>query len=141
MKYQSLNVLSSKKRTDYMSDDAVERVAMMLNSKNVSESERKRLTRALGKVENIRKHTQDKVDESAYKEYQEHLDEMMVRFFSVLGIVLKNKYNFKSTEDNDEISEMFVILNSHLEEYRELSTEDIAKICYETTGIQLIASK
>lgn len=141
MKYQNLNVLSQKKPSDFMTDDAIQEVAMMINSKNVSESEKKRLYRSLNKIENIRKHTQANLDRSALREYESCLDEVMLRFFSVLGIVLKNHYDFEESEEKEDISNMFNILNSYLEEYRELSSKDVAKICYETTGIELVATK
>lgn len=139
--YSSLNVLNQKTIKDYMSDDAIQEVAMMINSKNVSESEKKRLYRSLNKIENIRKHTQANLDRSALREYESCLDEVMLRFFSVLGIVLKEKYNYEESETKEEISNMFNDLNSQLEEFRGLTTDEVAEKCYEITGLQLIAEK
>ena len=141
MKYQSLNVLSQKKPSEFMTDDAIQEVAMMIHSRNVSESERKKLYRSLNKIENIRRHTQANLDRSSFNEFQSCLDEVMLRFFSVLGIVLKNHYDFEESEEKEDISNMFNILNSYLEEYKELSSKDVAKMCYETTGIELVPTK
>lgn len=138
-KYGSLNVLAEKKIKDYMSDDTIQDVANLINASGANRAQRKRLERALRKTENIMEHTQKQVNRNAYKEYQECLDSNMTRFFSVLGIVLKSQYGFEESEEKEEISHMFDLLNTYLEEYRELSTDDVAKICYETTGLELIA--
>ena len=136
-KYCNLNVLNQRK--DFMSNDAIQEVANMINTSGGNRSQRKRLERALRKTENIQKHAQDHLDKRAYKEFQECLDSNMTRFFSVLGIVLKTQYGFEESEEKEEISHMFELLNTYLVEYQELSTDEVAKISYETTGIQLIA--
>lgn len=138
-KYQSLNVLSQKKPSEYMSDDAIQDVANMIAASGANRSQRKRLERALRKTENIQKHVQSHIDDKAFKEYQAASEDHMRRFFSILGIVLKKNYNFEETDDKEDISEMFNLLNAYLVEYQDMSTEEIAKICYEVTGIQLIA--
>lgn len=140
MKYQRLNVLSQTNR-DYMSDDCIQQVANMINASGSNRSQRKRLERALNKVENIYSQAQKRVDRTAYREYQYTLDGMMVRFFSVLGIVLKNKYGFQESEDQEEISDMFNALNSQFEQLRDVSTEEISDMCFEQTGIRLIPTE
>ena len=137
--YGSLNVLANKKIKDFMSDDAIQDVANMIAASGANRSQRKRLERALRKTENIQKHAQAHLDNRAYKEYQEVSEDHMRRFFSILGIVLKKNYNFEESEDKEDISEMFNLLNAYLMEYQDMSTEEIAQICYEVTGIQLIA--
>lgn len=137
--YGSLNVLANKKIKDFMSDDAIQDASSLINASGANRAQRKRLERALRKTENIMEYTQKHVNQKAFKEYQYSLDEMMVRFFSVLGIVLKNQYNFEESEEKEDISHMFDMLNTYLEEYRELSTSDVARICFETTGLELIA--
>lgn len=129
------NVLNNK---DIFSDDTINEVAAMINNGGYNRNQRRKITQALNKTQNIVKHAQQKVDRSSFKEYQNNLDVMMLRFFSVLGIVLKTKYGYEETEDNEQITEMFETLNAYLEEYRDMSAEDVAKICYETTGIELI---
>lgn len=66
MKYQRLNVLSQTNR-DYMSDDCIQQVANMINASGSNRSQRKRLERALNKVENIYSHAQKRVDRTAYR--------------------------------------------------------------------------
>ena len=137
MKYQSLNVLN---KSNLLTEDAVTQVAAMLNNSGANRKQRRKLEKALTKTQSIVEHAQRRVDRSSFKEYQNNLDVMMLRFFSVLGIVLKTKYNFEETEDNEQITEMFETLNSCLEEYRNLSAEEVAKICYDSTGIELQAT-
>lgn len=136
-KFTRLNILNQNR--DYMQDNVVQEIANMINTSGGNRAQRKRLERALRKTENIQKHAQDHLNRRAYKEFQQCLDSNMTRFYAVLGIVLKNQYNFEESEDKEEISHMFDLLNTYLEEYRELSTDEVAKICYDTTGIQLIA--
>ena len=137
--YTNLNVLSRRK--DYMTDDAIQDVANMINASGASRSQRRRLERTLRKTENIMEQTQKRVDMSSYNNYKIALDDTMRRFFSVLGIVLKNKYGFEETETKEEISTMFTELNSQLEEYVNLTTDEVAMKCYEETGLELIAQK
>lgn len=136
-KFTRLNILNQNR--DYMQDDVVQEIANMINASGGNRAQRKRLERALRKTENIQKHAQDHLNRRAYKEFQQCLDSNMTRFFSVLGIVLKTQYGFEESEDKEEISHMFDLLNTYLEEYQELSTDEVAKICYETIGIELIA--
>ena len=95
------------------------------------------MKKQLGKVSTIYSHAQKRLDRSAYKEYQEYLDENYRRFFAVLGIVMKNQYNWEESENVEEISGLFDKVNSYLEEYRDLSTDEVAKLCEETTGLVL----
>lgn len=136
-KFTRLNILNQNR--DYMQDDVVQEIANMINASGGNRAQRKRLERALRKTENIQKHAQDYLNRRAYKEFQQCLDSNMTRFFSVLGIVLKTQYGFEESEDKEDITHMFDLLNTYLVEYQELSTDEVAKICYETTGIQLIA--
>lgn len=137
MDYQNLNVLSKK---DIQPTDTLLQVEAMINKAGKNRKQRRKLEKALTKTRTIVNYAQNRVDRSMLKEYQNNLDYMMVRFFSVLGIVLKNDYGFTETEEVEEITGMFEKLNAYLEEHRESSTEDLAKICYETTGIELRAT-
>lgn len=121
--------------------DAIEQVAAMINSSGCNRSQRKRLEKALSRTTKLSEKAQKKLDHSAFVEFQANLDSNMRRFFSVLGIVLKDEYNFEETDDKEEISDMFNLVNQYLEQYRELSTDEVADICYEKTGLTLIATK
>lgn len=130
------NVLSNDNRS---MDDTVDRVAAMINSSSYNRGQRRRLEKALSKTNKLSIKCQDKIGDRLLKEYQSNLDSNMRRFFSVLGIVLKDKYGFEESEDKEEISEMFNELNRVLEKYRELSTDEVASICFEKTGLELVA--
>lgn len=138
MNFNRLNVL---RQGDIMSDETISEVAAMINSRGANRAQRKKIAKALSKTQTIVEHAQKRLDRSSYKEYQNNLDVMMLRFYSVLGIVLKTRYHFQETEGNEQITEMFELLNSYLEEYRELSSEEVARICYNTTGIELLPTK
>ena len=135
--YTNLNVLSSHKNENMLSNYAIDQVAGMINNSDANRSQRKRLEKALGKVSNIYSQAQKRVYKKAYKEYQEAVDENFRRFFAVVGIVMKSKYDWEESEDKEEISELFSQLNAYLEEYRDLSTDEVCKICKETTGLTL----
>jgi hypothetical protein len=136
MEYKKLNVLSQKE-VDFTSPDAIDKVASMLKASKANRSQRRRLEKSLGKMETILAHSQKYVDKSAFKQYQAAADENMRRFFAVLGIVMKNRYNWN--EENGEISDLFDIINTYLEEYQNVPTDDVARICEEVTDIQLIS--
>ena len=140
MKYQSLNVLNQKKRNDYMSDDCIQEVANMINSHSgTNRAQRKRLERALNKVENIYRQTQKRVDRSAFKSYMQASDENMRTFFAILGIVMVKNYGWKNEDGCEQVEELYDILNSYLDEYQEYTVDEVCKICESVTGVQLIS--
>ena len=136
-KYCNLNVLNQRK--DYMSDDAITQVANMINALGANRAQRKKLARDLGKVENIMSHTQNRVNKKAFTQYQEACNENMRTFFAILGIVMAKNYGWKNEEGNEQIEELFDILNAYLVEYQGTSVDNICKICEEVTGIQLVS--
>ena len=133
--YQRLNVLNQK---DIMSDDAIKEVANLINSHSVNRGQKRRLEKALNKTKNIYAHAQKRVDNRAYKAYEEAVDENMRRFFAVLGIVLVKNYGWSTADDNDQVWEMYDILNTYLKEYQQYDTDTVAKICEEVTGYTLV---
>lgn len=141
-KYQSLNVLSQKKPNDVMSDDAVQQVANMINASGVNRSQRKRLERSLRKTSNIMSHVQERVDKTAYKEYQKAVDMNYVHFFSCLALTMMEDYGWKETPDNDhgQISSLMERVNKKIEKYANMgySTENIIDLVEEKTGIRLV---
>lgn len=138
MKYQNLNVLSQKK--DYMSDDCIQEVANMINSHSgTNRAQRKRLERALNKVENIYSQAQKRVDRSAFKSYMQASDENMRTFFAILGIVMVKNYGWKNEDGCEQVEELYDILNSYLDEYQEYTVDEVCKICESVTGVQLIS--
>lgn len=121
--------------------NTIDQVASMINNSGYNRGQRRRLEKALGKTNKLSQKVQNKIGQSLYKEYQENLDSNMRRFFSVLGIVLKEKYNLEESEDKEEISEVFDLLNQYLEKYKNLSTDEVAQICFDCTGLELVADK
>lgn len=132
-----LNVLNQNK--DFMSEDAISQVANMINASGANRSQRRRLEKDLGKIENIMAHTQKRVDRSAFVQYQQACDENMRTFFAILGIVMSKNYSWKNEEGDEQIEELFDIINAYLVEYQDSSVDDICKICEEVTGIQLVS--
>lgn len=50
---------------------------------------------------------------------------------------MKNQYAWEESETKEEISELYEKINASLEEYKELSTDDVCKICEDVTGLIL----
>jgi hypothetical protein len=138
--YQNLNVLNLKKRNDYMSDDAVTDVANLISSSGCNRSQRRKIARDLGKVETIMAHTQKRLDRSMLTEYQTLLDKDMVHFCCGLAITLMDRYKWKEDDTHDQISSMIESVTKTLEKYANMgyTTEDMAELVEERTGIQLI---
>ena len=141
-KYQTLNVLNNKPNADFMSEDSITAVANMINAKAVNRSQRKELTKTLGKIENIMAHVQKKVDRTAYDEYQKAVDQNYLNFFSCLGLTFLEKYHWKETEDNDhgQISSLLENVDKTIRKYAEMGydTEDMVNLLEEKTGIRLV---
>ena len=129
------NVLNSG-NTDHQ--DAIDQIASMINSSGYNRGQRRRLEKALGKTNKLSQRVQKKIGQNLYKEYQAATDSNMRRFFSVLGIVMHERYNWQEDEDSEEISDLFDALNNYLVEYKDLTTDEVANICNEKTGLTLV---
>ena len=142
-KYQSLNVLNLKNRQDYMSDDCIQNVANMINASGQNRSQRRRLEKSLGKVENIMEHTQKHLDRSAYTEYQKAVDKNFLHFFSILALTMKEDYFWKEDDTHDQISSLLERVDKKIKKYanKGLTTEDLVKLVDEETDIQLVPDK
>lgn len=142
MKYESLNVLSQKKPSEYMSDDCIQDVANMLKSKGGNRSQRRRLEKSLGRVETVLSHVQKRVDNSAYKEYQKAVDKDYVHFFSCLALTMIEDYGWNETEDNEhgQITSLLERVDRKIRKYSDLgyTTEDLTHKLDEMTGILLV---
>lgn len=131
MEQVPFNMLSMEYR---LSPDAVSEVAAMINNSGRNRKQRRKLEKALNKTENIVKHAQNKLDRSAYKEYSAAVEQNMCRFFAIFGIAGKKNWGWS----DEELESNFDLLNAYLEEYRDYTTDEVAKICEEATGIILI---
>lgn len=139
-KYQSLNVLSQKKPNEYMSDDAIQDVANMINASGENRSQRRRLERSLRKVENITAHAQKHLDDSAYKEYQKRLDTNYIYFFSCLALTMADKYKWKEDESHDQISSIIESVDKTISKYANqgYTAEKLADLVDERLDIRLL---
>ena len=139
-KYQSLNVLSQKKPSEYMSDDAIQDVANMINASGENRSQRRRLERSLRKVENITAHAQKHLDDSAYKEYQKRLDTNYIYFFSCLALTMADKYKWNEDETHDQISSIIESVDKTISKYANLgyTAEKLADLVDDKFNIRLL---
>lgn len=135
MNYKSLNVLNQKQ--DFMSDDAIQNVANMINGAGFNRGQRRRLEKAMAKTQKIYEHTQDRVNDKVYKEYQTLADEHMRRFFAIMGIILVKNKGYKP--DSDELIDVFDLFNAYLVEYQSLTTDEVCQIAEEVTEFKIIS--
>lgn len=137
-KYRSLNVLNVLNRID--SPDAIEQVANFINSKAKSPSQRKRLERALGKVNTIYKYAQDKVNLDAYKQYQAAVDQNFLHFFSILALTMKEDYHWREDDNHDQISSLLEKVDNKINKYanKGYTTEDLIELVDKEIGIKLM---
>lgn len=135
-KYQNLRVLSNNSAiNNSISEDPVQEIANLIKATGQNRNQRRYLTKKLGKIQTIQRHVQDHVDRSAYKQYAAECDEHMRLFFALLGICLVKNYG----KSEDELEELFDMLNAYLAEYQGVPVDDICKIFYELTGIELVS--
>lgn len=137
-KYNMLNVLNIQNRID--GPDAVDQVAALINSKAKSPSQRKRLERALGKVNTIYKYAQDKVNKDAYEQYQAAVDKNFLHFFGILALTMKEDYFWREDDNHDQISSLLERMGKKIDKYanKGFTTEDIVKQVDEEIGIMLV---
>ena len=137
-KYRTLNVLNISNRID--NPDAVDQVAALIDSKAKSPSQRKRLERALKKVDTIYKYAQEKVNYNAYKEYQKAVDKNYVHFFSILALTMKEDYLWREDDTHDQLSSLLERVGKKIDKYANMnySTEDLSNLVEERIGIKLV---
>lgn len=139
-KYTSLNVLSKNFEDRLVQEDSIDQVARMINQSGKNRSQRRRLERQLGRVQTVMSQCQKRVDKSAYKEYQDRLDENFLHFFATLAIVLKEDYHWREDETHDQITSLMDRMNAKLNKYANMkyTTDDIVKVAEELTGVQFV---
>lgn len=138
--YQSLNVLSQKNRSDFMSDDAIGEVANMIATKGGNRSQRRRLEKSLKRVETIREYAQRHVDDLAFKEYQRAVDKNYCHFFACLALTMVEKYKWVEDDECDQISSLLEKVDKTITKYANMGyeTEDLIKLVEEKTGLVLV---
>ncbi len=139
-KYDQLNVLAIKQQ-DFMSDDAITKVANMIKATGDNRSQRRRLEKSLGKMQTILEHSQKYVDRSAYKEYQKCLDENYVHFFACLALTMGEDYKWKEDETHNQISSILQRVDKKIKKLAEAgySTTDIIQMVDDKYDITLQA--
>lgn len=139
-KYDQLNVLAIKQQ-NFMSDDAITKVANMIKATGDNRSQRRRLEKSLGKMQTILEHSQKYVDRSAYKEYQKCLDENYVHFFACLALTMGEDYKWKEDETHNQISSILQRVDKKIKKLAEAgySTTDIIQMVDDKYDITLQA--
>lgn len=124
-------------------DDAISEVAAMINNSGQNRSQRRRLERALRKTNNIYSHAQEKLDRSAFREYERVAEKDMVHFFAILGIVFVDDYKWKEDDTHNQIESLFRRMSSKIEYFANqgMTTDDIVKLLEDKTGIVLVPEK
>lgn len=139
--YNDLNVFEKANIAKDLNMDTVDQVAAMINSKTTNRSQRRRLEKSLKRVNTIYSHVQNRVDRSAYKEYQKAVDENFLHFYSILALTMKEDYHWREDETHDQISSLLERIDNKIKKYAEkgYTTEDLVKLLNETCDIQLIS--
>lgn len=139
--YNDLNVFEKANLAKDLNMDTVDQVAAMINSKTTNRSQRRRLEKSLKRVNTIYSHVQNRVDRSAYKEYQKAVDENFLHFYSILALTMKEDYHWREDETHDQISSLLERIDNKIKKYAEkgYTTEDLVKLLNETCDIQLIS--
>ena len=124
-------------------DDAISEVAAMINNSGRNRNQRRRLERALRKTENIVTHAQNRLDQSAFREYEKIAEKDMVHFFAILGIVFVDDYKWKEDDTHNQIESLFRRMSSKIEYFANqgMTTDDIVKLLEDKTGIVLVPEK
>ena len=124
-------------------DDAISEVAAMINNSGKNRNQRRRLERALRKTENIVTHAQNRLDQSAFREYEKIAEKDMVHFFAILGIVFVDDYKWKEDDTHNQIESLFRRMSSKIEYFANqgMTTDDIVKLLEDKTGIVLVPEK
>lgn len=139
--YNELNVFEKANLAKDLNMDTIDQVAAMINSKTTNRSQRRRLEKSLKRVNTIYSHVQNRVDRSAYKEYQKAVDENFLHFYSILALTMKEDYHWREDETHDQISSLLERIDNKIKKYAEkgYTTEDLVKLLNETCDIQLIS--
>ena len=139
--YNDLNVFEKANLAKDLNMDTVDQVAAMINSKTTNRSQRRRLEKSLKRVNTIYSHVQNRVDRSAYKEYQKAVDENFLHFYSILALTMKEDYHWREDETHDQISSLLERIDNKIKKYAEkgYTTEDLVQLLNETCDIQLIS--
>lgn len=139
--YNDLNIFEKANFARDLNMDTVDQVAAMINAKTTNRSQRRRLEKSLKRVNTIYSHVQNRVDRSAYTQYQKAVDENFLHFYSILALTMKEDYHWREDETHDQISSLLEKVDNKINKYAEkgYNTKDLVKLLDETCDIKLIA--
>lgn len=139
--YNDLNIFEKANLAKDLNMDTVDQVAAMINAKTTNRSQRRRLEKSLKRVNTIYSHVQNRVDRSAYAQYQKAVDENFLHFYSILALTMKEDYHWREDETHDQISSLLEKVDNKINKYAEkgYNTKDLVKLLDETCDIKLIA--
>jgi len=139
--YNDLNIFEKANLARDLNTDTVDQVAAMINAKTTNRSQRRRLEKSLKRVNTIYSHVQNRVDRSAYTQYQKAVDENFLHFYSILALTMKEDYHWREDETHDQISSLLEKVDNKINKYAKkgYNTKDLVKLLDETCDIKLIA--
>lgn len=139
--YNDLNIFEKANLAKDLNMDSIDKVATMINTKTTNRGQRRRLEKSLKRIDKIYKHVQDKVDRSAYEQYQKAVDNNFLHFFAILALTMKEDYMWREDETHDQISSLLERVDKKINKYakRGYTTKDLVKLVDETCDIKLIA--
>lgn len=139
-KFDEMNIFEKANLAKDLNLDSVDKVAAMINTKTKNRGQRRRLEKSLKRIDKIYKHVQDKVDRSAYEQYQKAVDNNFLHFFAILALTMKEDYMWREDETHDQISSLLERVDKKINKYAKkgFNTEDIVNLVDETCDIKLI---
>ena len=139
-RFDEMNVFDKVNLAKDLNLDSVDKVAAMINTKTKNRGQRRRLEKSLKRIDKIYKHVQDKVDRSAYEQYQKAVDNNFLHFFAILTLTMKEDYMWREDETHDQISSLLERVDKKINKYAKkgFNTEDIVNLVDETCDIKLI---
>lgn len=138
--YNDLNVFEKANLAKNLNMDTIDQVAAMINSKATNRSQRRRLEKSLKRVNTIYNHVQNRVDRSAYTQYQKAVDENFLHFYSILALTMKEDYHWREDETHDQISSLLERVDNKIKKYAEkgYNTKNLVDLVEENCDIKLI---
>jgi len=142
-RFDEMNIFEKANLAKDLNMDSIDKVAAMINTKTTNRGQRRRLEKSLKRVDKIYKHVQDRVDRSAYEQYQKAVDKNFLHFYAILALTMKEDYMWREDDTHDQISSLLERVDKKINKYAKMgyTTEDIVKLVEEKTEIVLMADE
>lgn len=142
-RFDEMNIFEKANLAKDLNMDSIDKVAAMINTKTTNRGQRRRLEKSLKRVDKIYKHVQDRVDRSAYEQYQKAVDKNFLHFYAILALTMKEDYMWREDATHDQISSLLERVDKKINKYAKMgyTTEDIVKLVEEKTEIVLMADE